>query len=132
MARFPQSRNWQAVLVLGALVAAPLGGCTGAGDERLAPVATASIPQARLPQAPAVRRSYAQATGPEWSGESGGSGHPLMQADAIRQSAVNFQSCLQGLYPAAAKRGISRTVYDNYTRDLTPDLRIMDLVDAQP
>jgi lytic murein transglycosylase len=119
------SRNWKAVLVLGALV----GGCSG-GENRLAPGATASVPQ--LPQSQSVRRSYAQATGPEWSGESGASGHPLMQADAIRQSAANFQHCLQSLYPAAAKRGISRATYDTYTRDLTPDLRIMDLVDGQP
>ena len=64
--------------------------------------------------------------------ESGGSGHPLMQADAIRQSAANFQNCLQGMYPAAAKRGVSKVTFDTYTRDMTPDLRIMDLVDAQP
>ncbi len=38
----------------------------------------------------------------------------------------------QGLYPAAAKRGISKATYDAYTAGLTPDLRIMDLVDAQP
>ena len=127
------SRSWKAVLVLGALV----GGCTGgAGEDRFAPGATASVPQAsqppQLPQAQSVRRSYAQATAQEWSGESGASGHPLMQADAIRQSAANFQNCLQSLYPAAAKRGISRATFDAYTRDLTPDLRIMDLVDAQP
>ena len=79
-----------------------------------------------------MRRSYAQATGPEWSGESGGSGHPLMQADAIRAVGRKFSECLQGLYPAASKRGIQKQAYDTYTRDLTPDLRIMDLVDAQP
>ncbi len=128
--------NWKAVLLFGALV----GGCTGGPDEqRLAGGATASIPQAQAPQfqapqlqTPNVRRSFAQATGPEWSGESGGSGHPLMQADAIRRAASNFQNCLQGLYPAAAKRGISKATYDAYTAGLTPDLRIMDLVDAQP
>ncbi|MET0278444.1 MAG: lytic murein transglycosylase [Pseudorhodoplanes sp.] len=129
MSRFSGAcRNWQLAVTLALLV----GGCTGGpGEQRFVPGATASIPQAQA-QPQNVRRSYAQATGPEWSGESGGSGHPLMQADAIRLSAANFRSCLQGLYPAAAKRGISRAVYDTYTRDLTPDLRIMDLVDAQP
>jgi membrane-bound lytic murein transglycosylase B len=120
----------KAVVALGAM----LGGCTGGpGEDRSALSATASVPGvAAVPQAASVRRSYAQATGPEWSGESGGSGHPLMQADAIRQSAANFQNCLQGMYPAAAKRGVSKVTFDTYTRDMTPDLRIMDLVDAQP
>ena len=131
-------RDWQAALIAGAM----LGGCSaGAGTTDApvppAPAVTNSVVNP-VRQAPAsaqpkgVRRSYAQATAPEWSGESGASGHPLMQSDAIRQSAANFQACLQSLYPAAAKRGISRATYDTYTRDLTPDLRIMDLVDAQP
>ena len=33
---------------------------------------------------------------------------------------------------AAARRGVSRAVFDKYTRRLTPDLRIMDLLDSQP
>jgi lytic murein transglycosylase len=123
-------RNLRTAVMLGAL----LGGCTaGPGEQRPASGATASIPQApQSAQAASVRRAFAQATGPEWSGESGASGHPQMQAGAIRQSAANFQHCLQGLYPAAAKRGVSKATYDAYTRDLTPDLKIMDLVDAQP
>lgn len=55
-----------------------------------------------------------------------------MTAEAIRAAAADFQACLQRLYPAAAKRGIPKQTYDAYTRDLTPDLKIMDLVDAQP
>jgi lytic murein transglycosylase len=55
-----------------------------------------------------------------------------MDAGAIRAAASDFQGCLQRLYPAAAKRGIPKQAYDAYTRDLTPDLKIMDLVDAQP
>lgn len=55
-----------------------------------------------------------------------------MSSDAIRAAAADFQGCLQRLYPAAAKRGIPKQAYDSFTRDLTPDLRIMDLVDAQP
>ena len=119
-------------------------GCAGAADDRNV-TATSSIPQsAAIPRpvaaAPApraapsagARRSFAQATPPEWSGESGSSGHPLMSSDAIRSAAADFQNCLQGLYPAASKRGIPKQAYDSLTRGLTPDLRIMDLVDAQP
>ena len=114
-----------AALILGVVLHA---GCTkGAGGDALSPAATASIPAA----SGSVRRSFAQA-GPEWSGESGASGHPLMQSDAIRSSAANFQRCLENLWPLAAKRGISRATYDAQTRDLTPDLKIMDLVDSQP
>ena len=69
---------------------------------------------------------------PRWSGESGSSGHPLMTAEAIRAGAENFQQCIERLWPAAARRGISRSVYQTYTAALTPDLRIMDLLDNQP
>ena len=60
------SRNLKAVVALGAM----LGGCTGGpGEDRSALSATASVPGvAAVPQAASVRRSYAQATGPEWSG----------------------------------------------------------------
>lgn len=116
------SRGLGPVLVVAALLG---GGCSGGSGEGR-PLA-ASAPSADGQ----ARRSFAQA-GPEWSGESGASGHPLMSADAIRSAAANFQGCLQGLWPAAAKRGISRAGFDAHTRDLTPDLKIMDLVDAQP
>lgn len=69
---------------------------------------------------------------PEWSGQPGASGHPLMTAEAIRASAANFHSCIQRLWPAASRRGISRKVFSSYTETLTPDLRIMDLLDNQP
>ena len=36
----------------------------------------------------------------EWSGESGSSGHPQMQASAIRAAAANFESCVAGLVAA--------------------------------
>src|SRR5436190_5528142 len=68
----------------------------------------------------------------EWSGESGASGHPLMSADAIRAAAANFPACIERLWPEAARRGVSRESFDRYTAGLTPDLRIMDLLDAQP
>lgn len=67
-----------------------------------------------------------------WSGESGASGDPQMSADAIRSAAANFRSCVAELWPAAARRGVSRGVFDTYTSSLAPDLRIMDLLDAQP
>jgi lytic murein transglycosylase len=69
---------------------------------------------------------------PAWSGESGSSGDPTMSAAAIRAAAADFQGCLQRLWPLAARRGITHNLYAGYTATLTPDLRIMDLLDAQP
>ncbi len=69
---------------------------------------------------------------PEWSGQSGSSGHPLMTADAIQTAAMNFGACVESLWPDAARRGVSRATFDTYTGGLTPDLRIMDLMDTQP
>src|SRR5215475_10031044 len=68
----------------------------------------------------------------DWSGESGASGHPAMQADAIRVAAANFRNCLEELWPHAARRGVTRPDFDAQTASLTPDLRIMDFMDAQP
>jgi lytic murein transglycosylase len=67
-----------------------------------------------------------------WSGEDGASGHPLMTADAIRQAAANFDNCITGLWPDAARRNISQDSFQRFTAGLSPDLRIMDLLDAQP
>jgi lytic murein transglycosylase len=68
----------------------------------------------------------------EWSGGAGASGHPLMTAEAIRTAAANFPNCIAGLWPDAARRGVSRATFEAATRDLEPDLRIMDLLDQQP
>jgi membrane-bound lytic murein transglycosylase B len=68
----------------------------------------------------------------EWSGQAGASGHPLMSVEAIQAAAANFSGCIEGLWPAAARRGISRQSFDQHTARLTPDLRIMDLLDSQP
>jgi len=68
----------------------------------------------------------------DWSGESGASGHPAMQADSIRAAAAGFRSCLEGLWPLAERRGVPRAEFVAQTAGLTPDLRIMDLLDAQP
>lgn len=67
-----------------------------------------------------------------WSGEDGASGNPLMTANAIREAAANFNNCVAGMWPDAARRGITRENFERFTAGLTPDLRIMDLMDAQP
>jgi lytic murein transglycosylase len=69
---------------------------------------------------------------PEWSGEDGASGHPLMTAQEVRQAAVNFPRCVAAMWPDAARRNISAASFQRFTADLTPDLRLMDLMDAQP
>lgn len=95
-------------------------GCAQMGAD-FGPVATASV----------TRTAFApDASG--WSGQSGASGHPDMAADAIQAAAANFNRCVDGLYPAAAKRGVSRATFEANTRGLTPELKIMDLMDAQP
>ena len=73
-----------------------------------------------------------EATAPAWSGGSGSSGDPRMDAAAIRVAAADFQGCLQRLWPMAARRGITRNISAAYTATLPPYLRIMDLLDAKP
>ncbi|MGH6725951.1 MAG: lytic murein transglycosylase, partial [Pseudolabrys sp.] len=72
------------------------------------------------------------ANAPGWSGRSGSSGDPRMTAAAIRAAAANFHACLERLWPLAALRGVTRGTFVRYTAALTPDLRIMDLLDDQP
>lgn len=90
---------------------------------------------------PVVLPHYATATtgsipgaaaAPAWSGMPGASGHPLMTAEAIQAAAADFDNCVERLWPAAARRGVSREAFVNLTAGLTPDLRIMDLLDSQP
>jgi peptidoglycan lytic transglycosylase B len=84
-------------------------------------------------QFPDLRSLFAPNTAtPEWTGESGASGHPLMTREAILAAAGNFPTCVEGLWPDAARRAISRESFERYTKGLTPDLRIMDLLDSQP
>ena len=72
-------------------------------------------------------------SGPQpWSGEDGASGHPLMTAAAIRDAAGNFGNCVAAMWPDAARRNISQDSFQRFTAGLSPDLRIMDLLDAQP
>ena len=100
--------------------------CSGATaqlrDDRY-PGVTGTIPPAAI---------ASPAGGPAWSGESGSSGDPRMTATAIRAAAADFRGCLERLWPLAARRGITRATYNAYTASLTPDLRIMDLLDGQP
>jgi lytic murein transglycosylase len=55
-----------------------------------------------------------------------------MTADSIREAAANFDRCVAGMWPDAARRGVSEASFRRFTADLAPDLRIMDLVDSQP
>jgi membrane-bound lytic murein transglycosylase B len=67
-----------------------------------------------------------------WTGEDGASGHPLMTASAIGEAAANFDNCVASMWPDAARRNISQASFQRFTTGLTPDLRIMDLMDSQP
>jgi lytic murein transglycosylase len=86
----------------------------------------------RLFQPPAASPVPGSGAETPWSGQSGASGNPLMTADAIRAAAADFKTCIADLWPEAAQRGITRVNYDRFTAGLTPDLHIMDLLDAQP
>jgi lytic murein transglycosylase len=55
-----------------------------------------------------------------------------MTAEAIRAAAADFGNCIERLWPDAARRGVSRATFDRFTAGLTPDLSIMDKLDAQP
>jgi membrane-bound lytic murein transglycosylase B len=119
------------------VLAQQVSGQQGSGQQVLAQAAEGSWFPFKFPPF-ATGSGTSAAGGPaaggpaEWSGESGASGHPLMTADAIRAAAANFHTCLEQLWPQAEKRGVSRAVFDAQTAGLTPDLRIMDLLDAQP
>jgi len=86
----------------------------------------------RLFQPPTAGAVPAGNDAAQWSGQSGASGNPLMTADAIRAAAADFGNCIAGLWPDAARRGITRANFERLTTGLTPDLSIMDKLDAQP
>src|SRR6185369_7811319 len=96
---------------------------------------TQAAPSPQPPAAPAQAQT-APAPGASsplpWSGEDGASGHPLMTASAIREAAAGFEGCVAAMWPDAARRNISQANFERFTAGLTPDLRIMDLMDAQP
>src|SRR5581483_7571538 len=126
----PTARRLTAVMVASALLAGPVHAqSSGNGLSNLfggifsGPKPDASAQQPQPPGTP----------GPlPWSGEDGASGHPLMTASAIRQAAANFNTCVAGMWPDAARRGITEENFRRFTAGLTPDLRLMDLMDAQP
>ncbi|MGH6641712.1 MAG: lytic murein transglycosylase, partial [Bradyrhizobium sp.] len=88
----------------------------------------ATSPQAQAAPAPESGPS----TPLPWTGEDGASGHPLMTASAIRQAAANFPNCVAAMWPDAARRQVTQANFERFTAGLTPDLRIMDLMDSQP
>jgi membrane-bound lytic murein transglycosylase B len=55
-----------------------------------------------------------------------------MQPSAILAAVADFKNCIERTWPEAAKRHISRASFDRFTAGLEPDLRLMDLMDAQP
>ena len=103
-----------------------------------AAVLMAALPGVAMAQGRGVTGTIPQAARnapssiPPWSGRSGGSGDPRMRAAAIRADAANFHRCLERLWPLAARHHVSRATFEHFTRPLTPDLRIMDLLDNQP
>jgi membrane-bound lytic murein transglycosylase B len=124
-------RSLIGVACIGCTLAVATAGATAQIVERLFPFLAPASPAA-TGSPPPYPPPQAGAGAPDWSGQSGSSGHPLMTAEAILAAAANFSTCLEGLWPDAARRGVSRETFDIHTRGLTPDLRIMDLMDAQP
>ena len=127
MARFSEPIRG---LCVAALVATGAAGSVHAQGFDLrslfSPSATTGTVDPSRPMASAVPGT------PEWSGEPGSSGHPSMTPEAIRAAAANFRGCLEGLWPLAERRRVSRAVFNANVAGLTPDLRIMDLLDTQP
>ncbi|MEX1083922.1 MAG: lytic murein transglycosylase [Xanthobacteraceae bacterium] len=58
--------------------------------------------------------------------------HPLMTPQAVATAAAEFGVCVEKLWPEAARRGVSRQSYEIHALSLTPDTKIMELLDAQP
>ena len=123
---------WAAVLGVG-LLAWPTAGQSQGGPFGVFDIFKGSAPaQAGPPQTAPGAGAAARGAVQPWTGEDGASGHPLMTAQAIREAANNFSQCVAGLWPDAARRGISEDSFRRFTEGLTPDLRIMDLMDSQP
>jgi membrane-bound lytic murein transglycosylase B len=58
--------------------------------------------------------------------------HPEMSPQAIAASTGNFRQCIASLGAQAQQRGISQAIYSRETRDLEPDMKILELMDRQP
>ena len=104
-------------------MAAAGGGATaqvGRADRYTA----ATGPSRRAPVAPAVA--------PDWSGKSGASGHPTHDRGGDPRGGGEFPRLPRAAVAAGgAARHFARGLRSLY-RQLTPDLRIMDLLDNQP
>jgi membrane-bound lytic murein transglycosylase B len=114
-----------------------LGAATAALIASAEPVAAQGFDLRSLFSSPGAPAQTPQDAAPsqaprEWSGEDGASGHPLMQAGAIRAAAANFRKCLEEIWPLAQRRNVPRPMFDQLLAGVTPDLRIMDLLDSQP
>ena len=70
---------------------------------------------------------------PEWSGQPGSSGHPLMTTEAILRGGREFRQLPgEAVAGSRAARRHPGDLRGHTTPGLSPDLRIMDLMDAQP
>ena len=129
----PLFRLAAAVLALAALASAAAQEPGNWLTRLLEPPAATPVPATAAGSAPGSQVSASQPSGHRvWSGQSGASGSPLMTADAIRAAAARFPECIAGLWPLAARRGVTAENYRRYTAGLIPDLSIMDLLDGQP
>src|SRR3984957_12363973 len=93
-----------AVCAVGALAAAPEGARAQFQPPFPLPCAAGAVPP---PQQAAPPPGSS-----EWSGQPGSSGHPLMTTEAILAAAQNFPNCIEGLWPEAAKLGVTRATFD--------------------
>ncbi|MBX3521523.1 MAG: lytic murein transglycosylase [Xanthobacteraceae bacterium] len=58
--------------------------------------------------------------------------HPQMSPQAISSAAADFRQCIGSLAQQAQARGISHAIYVRETRDLEPDMKILESMDRQP
>ena len=61
---------------------------------------------------------------------AGFAGASLAASPAAAQA--DFRTCLSGLRPQAADKGVSPATFEGATRDLQPGLAILELMDNQP
>jgi hypothetical protein len=104
-------------LIAAAWVAGGIAGAPGPAAAQTFEKLFPFLAPSSQPAAPAPGSAGGTA---EWSGQSGSSGHPLMTAEAITAAAANFSTCLEGLWPDAARRGVSRATFDTHVSGLRP------------
>lgn len=82
----------------------------------------------------APAHAQAQTTGslPAANTRMANGSHPLMTPQAIAQARANFPQCIASLWPMAQANGVSRQVFERYTRNLQPDMKIMEFMESQP